>query len=288
VLLAVDGTAVDGLDLAEVVDLLRGPPGSRASIRIRTREGQERDVVMAREVVELEPVSARLLAGRVGYLRILDLRGGVAEDVGEALTALQADGARALIVDLRNNPGGLLGEGPDVAALFVEDGLVIASVHGRTCAGRPECVQAPEGGSIDRFVTSNRARVRVPLVVIVNAATSGGAEVVAAALQQHAGARVVGVLTAGADEVATLSRLSDGTYVRYRSGTLHRGASGPTFGESPVRPDEVVQPRIGAAGLDDDPLVQRALGLLADEDAAPATESSRSRSGGAPAVRRPA
>ncbi len=199
IVVAVDGVDIEGLDLPEAVDLIRGPKGSTVVLRI-IRPGALRsiDISVVRDTIRLTNVNARMQEDGVGYIGVGTFDSKTADGLREAIAGLRAEGARGLILDLRNNTGGLVDAAVSVVSEFVESGLVF--VVRNNDAADEEYEATGEGTAYD-----------LPLVVLVNGFSASASEIVSGALQDHDRAVVVGVRTFGKGSVNQLSRLDSGS-----------------------------------------------------------------------------
>jgi carboxyl-terminal processing protease len=200
VIVSVDGQAVAGLTLDEVAQLITGRAGTSVHLGI-LREGErlEFDVIRAR--IGVSDVQARIIADDVAYARVLQFGGGASQELRRALEELLEQGADGIVLDLRDNPGGVADEAIDVASLFIEDGLV-ARLRER---GQPERPVFARGEALPEL----------PLVVLVNGGTASAAEVVAGALQDRDRATLIGTPTFGKGAVLTLQELHEGEAIQF-------------------------------------------------------------------------
>jgi len=197
-IIEIAGVDTATLDQQGVIERLRGPPGTRVNITVR-RGRSTFPVTLTRAVIRALALQVRMVAPGVAYVRLADFRAGASEAFGEALQRAIGDGARALILDLRDNPGGLLSESVAVASHFIPFGLV-TTVLGRTQATEYQVMPATP------FFAG-------PVAVLVNGRSASGAELVAAALKEH-GAAVVGTRTVGKGSVQIAVRLPGGSGLR--------------------------------------------------------------------------
>ena len=199
IVVAVDGVDIEGLDLPEAVDLIRGPKGSTVVLRI-IRPGTLRsiDISVVRDTIRLTNVNARMQEDGVGYIGIGTFDAKTADGLREAIAGLRSEGARGLVLDLRNNTGGLVDAAVRVVSEFVESGLVF--VVRNNDAADEEYEATGEGTAYD-----------LPLVVLVNGFSASASEIVSGALQDHDRAVVVGVRTFGKGSVNQLSQLDSGS-----------------------------------------------------------------------------
>ncbi len=199
IVVAVDGVDIKGLDLPEAVDLIRGPKGSTVVLRI-IRPGALRsiDISVVRDTIRLTNVNARMQEDGVGYIGVGTFDAKTADGLREAIAGLRSEGARGLVLDLRNNTGGLVDAAVRVVSEFVESGLVF--VVRNNDAADEEYEATGEGTAYD-----------LPLVVLVNGFSASASEIVSGALQDHDRAVVVGVRTFGKGSVNQLSQLDSGS-----------------------------------------------------------------------------
>jgi carboxyl-terminal processing protease len=241
VIVRIDGQPARSLTFERSLALIKGEQGTLVRLTVRREtEGVIQFTVVRREIAT-PSVRSRLIRYRkakLAYVRLLSFPGNAASRVEEAAAALVAKGAQGLILDLRDNPGGLLREAVRVVSLFVENGVVCA-IEGEH---QPERVYR---------VTGLASFPRLPIVVLVNGGSASAAEIVAAALRDHGRAAVVGDRTYGKASVQALVALSDGSALRVTTAT-YRTPGGATLlgrGLDPVRvvvddpltePDEAV------------------------------------------------
>ena len=246
VVLAIDGASTAGMSLAEAVARIRGPAGTGVGLRIE-RPDAPAPVELAVERAEVRLVSARgrMAAPAIGVLRIGRFHERTDEEVGNALGALERQGARALVIDLRSNGGGLMGSAGPVAGRFIPAGPVAWQVdgHGEHYAYTP---------------ADDRPLVTWPIAVLVDRGTASAAEVVAAALRDAAGAPLVGERTFGKGSVQYLRELGDGAGITLTAARLVSPA-GTRFDGVGLDPDVAV----GAPPTDStDPALEQAVQLL--------------------------
>lgn len=184
---AVDGQSTEGMPLQEVSRRIRGPQGVPVEVVVR-RPGEPAPLVftITREPIQVPAVDARMLEGQTGYLRLHHLGSGATVQFRRALQHLQAQGMRALVLDLRGNGGGLVGETVSVASALLPAGLPVMQRENRL----RRIADRTRGGPL--------LPTLVPLVVLIDEATASGGEVIAAAMREHRQAPLVGVRTAGA------------------------------------------------------------------------------------------
>jgi carboxyl-terminal processing protease len=199
VIIAVDGKPTDNLSVSEVADLLKGPKGTTVRITI-LREGVEKplDFSVVRDEIPRYSVDLRfMIRPGVGYIHVTSFQETTESEVERALE--EFGDVKGLILDLRQNPGGLLSEGVGVADKFLKKGSVIVAHHGRSSPEKQ--YKATRGNNGKEY----------PLVVLVNRGTASAAEIVAGAIQDHDRGLVVGESTFGKGLVQTVYPLSENT-----------------------------------------------------------------------------
>lgn len=197
---AVDGEDVSHSPLSEVVRRVLGPAGTQVTLTIRSPETNEvREVVITRAKIVIRNVTWQMLPGtEVAHVRIAAYSNNVTSDLIAALAEAQAQGARGILLDLRNNPGGLLDEAVGVVSQFLADGDVMQT---KDAQGRVRSVPVKGDGQA----------TEIPLVVLINQGSASAAEITAGALQDYGRATLVGETTFGTGTVLNQFRLSDGS-----------------------------------------------------------------------------
>lgn len=201
----IGGVRVDTLVTDQAVELLRGRPGTEVLVEMR-RPGVEEPIefTIEREVIRLLAVPfALMVEDGVGYVPLRTVRESSSDEMRAALDSLQAEGMRALVFDLRGNPGGLLDQGIAVTDLFLERGQSIVETRGRA----RDQNDTYDASDPDRYPG-------LPVVVLVDAASASASEIIAGALQDHDRAIVIGETTFGKGSVQSLYRLTGGDVLR--------------------------------------------------------------------------
>jgi carboxyl-terminal processing protease len=199
VIVAVDGKPTDGMNTGEVADLLKGPKNTTVRITI-ARDGSDKPIEMTVVRDEIPRYSVDLhfeIKPGIGYMHVSGFQETTEQEVSQALEEM--GDLKGLILDLRGNPGGLLGEGVGVADKFLKKGAVIVSHHGRASAEKVYRASKGNGGK------------DYPLVVLVNRGTASASEIVAGAIQDHDRGLIVGENTFGKGLVQTVYPLSENT-----------------------------------------------------------------------------
>jgi carboxyl-terminal processing protease len=198
-ILAVDGRSIAGASSEQSTARIKGPAGTSVRLTVRT-DGRDRDVTLRRAEVEIPVVDAgmrRMDGKKFAYVRLESFTSGAHGAVGDAVRGLLNKGADGVVLDLRDNGGGLLNEAVLVSSIFVPDGKIV-STRGRS---RPERVYEATGGAIDEDV---------PVAVLVNGRTASASEIVSGALQDRDRATVVGTRTFGKGVFQEIEPLSNG------------------------------------------------------------------------------
>src|SRR5262249_54734429 len=204
IILKIDGEFTKDLRLAEAVKKMRGPKNTKVRLTIkRENPAQLLDVTLTREVIKIQSVKSHTLPGGYGYLRITQFQEHSDDDVDKALHQLQKDGAlRGLVLDLRNNPGGLLTQAVKISDEFLDSGLIVYT-DGRL-----------ENQKQKYFAHKANTWEDFPMVVLVNGGSASASEIVAGALQDHKRALVLGTQTFGKGSVQTILPLDENSALR--------------------------------------------------------------------------
>ena len=216
------------ISIMEAVKLIRGPKGSKVELTIR-REGLEKPIsfLITRDVIPIKSVRSFFLPSDIGYIRVSNFQGNTGQELSKALEEMEAKRKlKGLILDLRNNPGGLLSQAIKVTDEFLDSGLIV-SIKGR---------DKKEEKSIAH---KNRELRKYPMIVLVNEGSASAAEIVAGALQDNKKALILGTSTFGKGSVQTLFPLSDGSGLRLTT-ALYYTPSGRSIQASGIEPDIVV------------------------------------------------
>jgi carboxyl-terminal processing protease len=229
-IVAVDGIAVEPSHLQETIGRMRGRPGSRINITV-LREGEAIDHEMRREIIRVASVHHEVLGPSYGYVRVSQFSETTARELSRAIDAMQeANGGMldGLVLDLRNNPGGVLDAAVDVSDLFLDAGVIVTA-DGRTSEAR-FTRSAHRGDVLDG----------AELVVLVNEGSASASEIVAGALQDPGRAVVLGTSTFGKGLVQTVMPLSKGRALKLTT-SRYFTPSGDSIHESGITPDVYVE-----------------------------------------------
>jgi len=213
------------LSIMDAVKLIRGPKGSKIKLTIRRKEIEKPiDFMITRDVIPIKSVRSFPLPFDIGYIRISNFQGNTSKELSKALEDMEnKKGLKGLILDLRNNPGGLLFPAVKVADEFLDSGLIV-SIKGRD--KKEEESVAHKNGKPGNY----------PMIVLVNEGSASASEIVAGALQDNKRALILGSTTFGKGSVQTLFRLSDGSGLRLTT-ALYYTPSGRSIQAKGIEPD---------------------------------------------------
>lgn len=199
----IEGEVSQGITVEAAVEKLRGKPGTKVTITI-AREGDKetRDFTITREIIKIRSVRSTLLDGNIGYVKLNEFIETSESDMRKALKGLEAKGMSSLVLDLRNDPGGLLTSAVDVTKLFIGDSKIVTYTEGRAQPRQ------------DFFADSQAPYGDLPLAVLVNGGSASGSEIVTGALQDHKRAIIIGSETFGKGSVQSVIPLDDGSALR--------------------------------------------------------------------------
>src|SRR5215212_3752709 len=230
----IDGEAVQGLTLNQAVDKMRGPVNSSVKLTIQRKEKKEPiEVKLTRETIRIRPVRARTESGDIGYLRVTQFNEQTYEALRAAVDKIASevgqDKLKGYVIDLRNNPGGLLDQAIMVSDAFLERGEIV-SIRGRTAE------------ETQRYAARGKGQDLVggkPLVVLINGGSASASEIVAGALQDHKRATVLGTRSFGKGSVQTIIPLGDRGALRLTTARYYT-PSGRSIQAKGIDPDQEV------------------------------------------------
>ena len=212
-ILRINGISTERMDLQDAINVLRGPAGAKLTLTLLRPSTKEiKEYTLQRAEIKIQSVKgARLLdpeltgAYKIGYIRLVQFNEPTADELSKALDELQKHGMQALVLDLRNNPGGLLNSAVDVCAQFLPPNTKVVSTQGRVASQQHD------------YSTSGAKKERpsFPMVVLINEGSASGAEIVAGALKDLHRAVLVGETTFGKGSVQNVMQLPDGSAVRF-------------------------------------------------------------------------
>ena len=227
----IDGEITQDMTLDDAVKKLRGDPGTDVTLTV-IREDEERimDFKLKRAVIKLKSIKdARVIEDNIGYVKLVEFQERTARDLRETIRGLRAEGAEDLIIDLRNNPGGLLDASIEVADLFLKPGDLIVYTEGRDPEKRMEFNAKKESDFGD-----------MGIIVIVNKGSASASEILAGALKDNKRALIVGVTTFGKGSVQTVIPLKDKSALRLTTAAYYT-PSGKNLMDKGIEPDIYVE-----------------------------------------------
>lgn len=227
----IEGESTREMTLFDAVKKMRGPNGTKVTISIM-REGflEPEDFTLTREIIRIKSVKHKLLEDDIGYVRLSQFQERTADEFSKALDTLEKGDKplRGLILDLRNNPGGLLNQAVKICDEFIYEGLIVYT-QGRN-----------EGQQMQFSAHPNKKPHNYPIIILVNGGSASGSEIVAGALQDHNRAVILGTTTFGKGSVQTIIPLDDGAGLRLTTARYYtpRGTSIQATG---IVPDVIVK-----------------------------------------------
>lgn len=242
-IIRLDEKSVRGMSLNDAVDLMRGKPGSEIVLSI-VREGEEKpiDIVITRAIITAQSVRSEILEPGYGYARVSSFQTHTAEDLRKALEKLKEENKNSLnglILDLRNNPGGILNAAVGVSDLFLDSGLIVYT----------------EGRIQDSKLSFNAKPSDIlrdaPIIVLVNGGSASASEIVAGALQDHERAIIMGERTFGKGSVQTILPMNDEAALKLTTARYFT-PSGRSIQASGIEPDIIIE-NIRVSGESNDP-----------------------------------
>jgi carboxyl-terminal processing protease len=260
----IDGLTTKDMQLSDAVKRMRGKPGTKVTISV-VREGwtEAQDFDITREQIRVHSVRELDLGNGVAYIKLRQFQEQSPHDLEQAVNKAIKDGMKSLVLDLRNNPGGLLTAAVEVSEKFIEDGKLVVYTEGRV-----------RNQNMRFTAHAKKALTKVPMVVLVNQGSASASEIVAGALQDWGRAMVVGTQSFGKGSVQTIIPLSDGSGLRLTTAkyftpkgrSIHgKGITPDIIVEAPKEPAPKDRPLPSADPLEDlkkDVQLQRALDVL--------------------------
>ena len=243
-----DDTPVKGLSLNDAVKRMRGKPGSNIKLTI-ARKGVDKPIVITitRAVIKIRSVKSKLLENGYGYVRVTQFQEHTGELLAEALTGMYKDNKaplKGLILDLRNDPGGLLNGAVAVTAAFVKPDSLVVYTEGRSEDAKMRLTASRENYlrpmQIDYLKNLPDGVKQVPMVVLVNSGSASASEIVAGALQDHKRAVVLGTRTFGKGSVQTILPIGNGTAIKLTTARYFT-PNGRSIQAKGIDPDIIVE-----------------------------------------------
>ena len=241
-----DDTLVKGLTLTDAVKRMRGKPKTQIRLSIlRKGEVKPIELTLTREIIRVQSVKSKLVEKGYGYLRITSFQEDTAGSVVKHLNKLYKTGAlKGLVLDLRNDPGGLLNSAIGVSAAFLPPKTLVTSTDGRTPDAKHQFYALADDylhGSRDDFIKSLPAgTMKVPMVILINGGSASASEIVAGAMQDHKRAVILGTTSFGKGSVQTVMPLPGGTAIKLTTARYYT-PSGRSIQAKGIAPDIVVE-----------------------------------------------
>ena len=231
-IIRLDGKSVKGISLMEAVKMMRGKPGSEIELTI-LRGGEEKpfNVTIVRDIITVKNIKAETIESAFGYIRISNFQIHTVDDLSKALTKLESENnnmLKGLVLDLRNNPGGLLNAAVGVSDLFLDEGLIVYT-EGRV-----------KGSKLKFNAKPSEMFKNIPIIVLVNGGSASASEIVAGALQDHRRAIIMGERTFGKGSVQTILPMNDETALKLTTARYYT-PSGRSIQASGIEPDMIVK-----------------------------------------------
>ncbi|MDD2741056.1 MAG: S41 family peptidase [Rhodocyclaceae bacterium] len=260
-----DDTPVKGLSLNDAVKKMRGKPKTPIKLSIlRKGESKPLEITLMREVIKVQSVKSKLVEPGYGWVRVTQFQDKTVAELAKQVTNLYKDGnLRGLVLDLRNDPGGLLNGAIGVSAAFLPPDVKVVSTDGRTADAKAEFLARPRdylrGTTEDPLLTMPIDVKKVPMVVLVNAGSASASEIVAGALQDHKRAVIMGTQTFGKGSVQSVLPLPGNSAIKLTTARYYT-PDGRSIQAKGIVPDIIVeespngngsaQPRLREADLE--------------------------------------
>ncbi len=240
---SIAGKAVKGRDLQEAINDLSGPADSEVEIVVRNSEGESTTMVVERKVLKIPALAARLYANGIAYFSLSYFHRESAKDLQESIESIKAEDnpVTGIVLDLRNNPGGVLQSAVDIADGFLDSGTIV-SIRGRHASMAMEFT-----------ATEGQWFPNIPVVLLVDRGSASASEVVAGALQDHGRALILGERTFGKGSVQTVLPLRNGGGIKLTTARYFT-PSGRSIQAEGITPDLAVQQQMNPVQRTDDRL----------------------------------
>lgn len=225
-IISVDGKEYTSEDLAIISDYIKGKEGTKVKLVIE-RNNEKIDFEIEREKINTNPITSKILDGKIGYLKLPSFDQSTAENFKTKLQELKANGAESLILDLRNNGGGIVDEAVDIADMFLDKGKTIfTSVNNKD--------------KKTETLSKHDSIFTMPVIVLVNENSASASEILASGLQDNERAKLVGTKTFGKGIIQTLLSLKDGSGLKITT-EQYFTPKGTTIHKTGIKPDEEVK-----------------------------------------------
>ncbi len=237
-IVAIEGQSTADMSLVEAVKLLRGPRGSKVTITVLrlqengdgATEPEQFDVTLTRAEIEIPSLKGEMLENHIGYVRLIEFKEATARDLKKELAALKTQGMEAVVLDLRNNPGGLLQAAAEVSDVFLSKGELIVSTESRN----------PRQNMQFNATHPPQITEDMPIVVLLNQGSASASEIVAGALKDHRRAAIIGEKSFGKGSVQSIIPLGDTSALRLTT-ARYLTPSGVSISGTGIEPDVEVK-----------------------------------------------
>ncbi len=230
-IIRIDGKSTKDITIIEAVKKLRGPKDTNVTITImRENMPKPKDIVLTRAIIQIKSVKAKTFENHIGYIRVASFHERTSDDLRKALREVseKLNPMKGLVLDLRNDPGGLLIQAIEVSDMFLKSGVIV-STRGRT-----------KNMETKAMARNDDNEITCPMVVLVNEGTASAAEIVAGALQDNGRALVIGTQTFGKASVQTVIPLEDGSALKLTTARYYT-PKGRSIQAEGIKPDIVVK-----------------------------------------------
>src|SRR5262252_8490091 len=245
-IIKIDDASVKGMTLGDAVKRMRGKPKTTIRLTImRKGEPKPFEVTLTRDVIRVQSVKSKLIEPGYGWIRVSQFQEHTGENLVKHIEGLYKSGPlKGLILDLRNDPGGLLNGAVGISSAFLPPRAAVVSTDGRTEDAKRKFIAAPEDylrGNRDDYLKNLPAAIKtVPMVVLVNGGSASASEIVAGALQDHKRATLIGTQTFGKGSVQTILPLGNNTAIKLTTARYYT-PSGRSIQAKGITPDIVVE-----------------------------------------------
>ncbi len=228
-IIKIDGESTKGMGLHDAVTRLRGPKGTSVTITIARKDWEKpKDITIIRDIIKIKSVKSKVIDDKIGYVKLLQFQERTARELQKSMKELEKEGIDSLILDLRNNPGGLLNSSIEVASQFLPPDALVVYTKGRT------------EEKIEYRTRNSRPSYEYPMIVLVNEGSASASEIVAGALQDWDKAVVLGTKTFGKGSVQTVISLSDGSGLRLTTARYYT-PKGTSIQATGIEPDIIIE-----------------------------------------------
>jgi carboxyl-terminal processing protease len=227
-IIKINNVSTKDMNLEDAVEKMRGIPSTPVTISI-LREGwsESKDFTIMRAIIKIKSVKGKMLEDNIGYIKISQFQEQTADDLVNALKNLEVNKLNSLILDMRNNPGGLLNSAIDVSSQFLPKGKLVVYTKSRS-------------GEKSEFLTEGEGGITIPMIVLVNQGSASASEIVAGALKDWNRAVILGTQTFGKGSVQTVIPLSDGSGLRLTTAKYYT-PKGISIQNTGITPDIMVK-----------------------------------------------